>query len=63
MIIATRDGQRHEITQDDQEELRRLAISKGGDLVAAISEFHQRKFGEPFPNAETPKSSGSHHGP
>jgi hypothetical protein len=48
MIVAKRDGKRYEITDEDQKQIRSLAIANGGDVKKAIAEFHERKFGEPF---------------
>jgi hypothetical protein len=48
MIIASRDGRRYEITAEDQDEIRRMAVANGGDVKKAVEDFHQKKFGEPF---------------
>jgi hypothetical protein len=48
VIIATKDGKRYEITSEDQQEILRLFIANGYQLMKAIAEFHERKFGEPF---------------
>jgi hypothetical protein len=53
MIIALKDGRSYELTRDDQEEIRLLAIANGGDVQRAIEEFHLKKFGVPL-NQEPP---------
>jgi hypothetical protein len=51
MIIASRDGKRYEITEEDQRQIMARAIANGGDVQKAIEDFPTRR------------SSASHSGP
>lgn len=53
MIIAIKNGQKYELTCEDQDEVRLLTITYHGDLRRAIEQFHLKKFGEPL-NKEPP---------
>lgn len=48
MFTAKRGGRTYQITDEDQERIRQLALANGGDLLKAISDQFQEKFGEPF---------------
>jgi len=54
MIIVSKNGKTYELTREDQEEIRLMAIANGGNVELAIATFHEKKFGEPFPAYDLP---------
>lgn len=52
MITLRRNGKTYQITEEDQERIREIVLTNGGDVQAAMRQQFREKFGEEMGSRE-----------